>query len=144
MTTRIHDPVSGTTPADLDGSLPPPAGEPNTAVGFIGGSLALYRFHADWSDPLNSFVEPAMLQAAPFAEACFETRSGACIPQAGARAPALHPPPGPMMFPAADRHPRRPGGANPTTPARANPPPPPPTRPSPPPPAPPPPPESPR
>src|SRR5207302_724459 len=53
----IHDPVSGTTPADLDGSLPPPAGESNTAVGFIGGSLALYRFHADWSDPLNSFVE---------------------------------------------------------------------------------------
>ena len=100
----IHDPVSGTTPADLDGSLPPPAGEPNTAVGFIGGSLALYRFHADWSDPLNSFVEPAMLQAAPFAEACFETPSGACIPQAGAGAPALDSLADRMMFRAAYRN----------------------------------------
>src|SRR2546427_7063959 len=105
-------PVSGTPPADLDGSLPPPAGEPNTAVGFIGGSLALYRFHADWSDPLNSFVEPAMLQAAPFAEACFETRSGACIPQAGARAPPPRSLAGRLMFPAGLCTTRGPGGGN--------------------------------
>src|SRR5207245_5172538 len=100
----IDDPVSGTTPADLDGSLPPPEGEPNTAVGFIGGSLALYRFHADWRDPLHSFVEPAMLEAAPFAEACFESRSGACIPQAGAGAPALDSLADRMMFRAAYRN----------------------------------------
>jgi hypothetical protein len=100
----IRDPVSGTTPADLDGSLPPPEGEPNTAVGFIGGSLALYRFHADWSDPLHSFVEPAMLEAAPFAEACFETRNGACIPQAGIGAPALDSLADRMMFRAAYRN----------------------------------------
>src|SRR5256712_7883866 len=104
MTTRIHAPASDPPPADLDGSLPHPGVEPNTAVGFIGGSLALYRFHADWSDPLNSFVEPAMLQAAPFAEACFETRSGACIPQAGAGAPALDSLADRMMFRAAYRN----------------------------------------
>jgi hypothetical protein len=100
----IRDPVSGTTPADLDGSLPPPEGEPNTAVGFIGGSLALYRFHADWSDPPHSFVEPAMLEAAPFAEACFEARNGACIPQAGTSAPALDSLADRMMFRAAYRN----------------------------------------
>jgi len=100
----IRDPVSGTTPADLDGSLPPPEGEPNTAVGFIGDSLALYRFHADWGDPLHSFVEPAMLEAAPFAEACSEVRSGACIPQAGTGAPALDSLADRMMFRAAYRN----------------------------------------
>src|SRR5438067_928738 len=46
----IDDAASGITPGDLDGLLAPAAGEPNTAVGFIGGgSLALYRFHADWA-----------------------------------------------------------------------------------------------
>jgi len=45
-----------------------------------------------------------MLQAAPFAEACFETRSGACIPQAGAGAPALDSLADRMMFRAAYRN----------------------------------------
>src|SRR5438309_10376055 len=99
-----HDPVSGATPADLDGSLPPPEGEPNTAAGFIGGSLAPYRFHADWSDPLHSFVEPAMLEAAPFAEACFAPRNRACTPQADTAAPALDSPAHRMPVRAASRN----------------------------------------
>src|SRR6267142_3739810 len=86
----IHDDVSGVTPADLDGPVPPPAGEPNTAVGFTGGALMLYRFRAAWSGSFDSYIEPVALPVAPFAEACFSSRSGACIPQPGTEAPALY------------------------------------------------------
>ena len=102
----VQDDVSGMTPADLDGSLPPPAGEPNTAVGFSKNALVLYRFRVDWSDPTgqSSFLEPASLPVAPFAEACGSTRSGACIPQPASGAPALDALGDRMMFRAAYRN----------------------------------------
>jgi len=100
----IHDDVSGITPADLDGPVPPPAGEPNTAVGFRGGALMLYRFRADWSGSFDSYIEPVALPVAPFAEACFSSRSGACIPQAGTEAPALDAIGDRIMFRAAYRN----------------------------------------
>ena len=99
----IDDSTSGTTPADLDGILPPAPGEPNTAVGFLGSSLALYRFHVDWTEPLDSFVERATLPVAPFAEAC-GSQGTACIPQPGSRAPALDALGDRMMFRAAYRN----------------------------------------
>ena len=100
----IDDPSSGITPADLDGILPPAQDEPNTAVGFVGNALALYRFHADWSEPLNSFVERATLPVAPFAEACIASRGSACIPQPGAASSRLDALGDRMMFRAAYRN----------------------------------------
>ena len=100
----IRDAVSGLSPADLDGTLPPPPGTPNTAVGFSSGGLALYRFHLDWSDPASSFLEPADLAVAPFAPACSTVHGGACIPQAGASAPLLDSMSDRMMFRAAYRN----------------------------------------
>ncbi|HYY52183.1 MAG TPA: hypothetical protein VE755_04880, partial [Myxococcales bacterium] len=100
----IDDSASGLTPADLDGTLPPPPGEPNTATGFVEGALVLYRFHTDWSQPLNSFVERAALPVAPFAEACFASRGTDCIPQPGATAPRLDALGDRMMFRAAYRN----------------------------------------
>ncbi|HET7785821.1 MAG TPA: hypothetical protein VFL36_07610 [Myxococcales bacterium] len=85
----IGDKLGGLVPGDLDGYLPPPAGEPNTAVGFGRDILALYRFRVDWENPLNSFIEPTTLVVAPFAEACFANRGGACIPQPGTGSPPL-------------------------------------------------------
>lgn len=103
---QIRDDVSGITPADLDGTLPPPAGDPNTAVGFTKSALMLYRYRLDWNDPTgqSSFLEPTSIPVAPFAEACFNTRSGACIPQPAAGAPALDSLGDRMMFRAAYRN----------------------------------------
>jgi len=79
----LKDVTGGLVPGDFDGFLPPPQGEPNTAVGFGRDLLNLYRFRVDWENPLNSFIEPTTVPVAPFAEACFNTRGGACIPQPG-------------------------------------------------------------
>src|SRR4051812_11489314 len=100
----VHDSVSGLVPADLDGALPPPAGAPNVAVGFNSGGLVLYRFRVSWTNALDSFVENAALAVAPFAEACFSSRNGACIPQAGAGASMLDSLGDRMMFRAAYRN----------------------------------------
>jgi hypothetical protein len=86
----IHDNgMGGLVPGDVDGYLAPPAGEPNTAVGFGRDVLTFYRFRVDWENPLNSFVEPTTVPVAPFAEACFTSRGGNCIPQPGTGTPTL-------------------------------------------------------
>jgi hypothetical protein len=68
-------------PADLDGSTLPPAGAPNSFVGFPGnGKYTTYHFHVDFATPANStftiFAKPA---AAGFTQICPNTR--ACVPQ---------------------------------------------------------------
>jgi subtilisin-like proprotein convertase family protein len=70
-------------PADLDGSTLPPAGAPETFVGFPGsGQYTTYHFHVDFVTPANStwttFATPA---AAAFTSLCPNTR--ACVPQLG-------------------------------------------------------------
>lgn len=73
-------------PANLDGSTLPPAGAPDTFVGFPGQSsnpnYTTYHFHADFTTPANStfttFANPA---AAGFTSLCPTTR--ACVPQLG-------------------------------------------------------------
>jgi MYXO-CTERM domain-containing protein len=102
----IHDDVSGITPADLDGTLPPPAGDPNTAVGFSRGALILYRYRLDWNDPTgqSSFVEPTSIPVAPFAEACAGSKDSACIPQPASGASALDSLGDRIMFRAAYRN----------------------------------------
>ena len=70
-------------PADLDGSILPPAGTPNTFVAFPGnGTYKTWHFHADFVTPANStftlFASPA---AAGFTMLCPTTRG--CVPQPG-------------------------------------------------------------
>ena len=76
------DEVSGLTPADFDGELPPPVGAPGTALGFFQTeTLVLYRFHVDWSSSANSSIDAVAMPAAPFQPLCSGTRGGACVAQ---------------------------------------------------------------
>lgn len=69
-------------PADMDGSIPPPAGAPNpfTEIG-TSPTWALWRFHVDFTTPGNStFTNAGTLTPDPFSVIC---NGGACVPQAG-------------------------------------------------------------
>jgi hypothetical protein len=73
-------------PADLDGSILPTAGAPESFVQFPGaGAYTTYHFHVDFGTPANStwgvFASPA---AAGFTLLCPSTRS--CVPEAGVTA----------------------------------------------------------
>ena len=70
-------------PADLDGSTLPPAGAPNTFVGFPSGNqYTAYHFHVDFATPGNStFTTFATPPAAGFTALCPTTRS--CVPELG-------------------------------------------------------------
>lgn len=68
-------------PADLDGSMPPPAGAPNYQMdlGATATTLNLYNFHVDFVNTGNStFTGPTKLTVAAYSDAC---SGGACIPQ---------------------------------------------------------------
>ena len=70
-------------PADLDGTTLPPAGAPNTFLGFPSGNqYPAYHFQVDFATPSNStfalFATPA---AAGFTALCPSSTN--CIPQAG-------------------------------------------------------------
>src|SRR6185295_17530249 len=59
----------------------PPAGAPNplVALGATSTTLALWKFHVDFTTPANStFTGPASLTVPGYAEAC---GGGTCIPQ---------------------------------------------------------------
>ena len=66
-------------PADLDGSIAPPAGSPDFFVNLATNSLRLWRFHVDFAAPQNTtFVGPVTIPVASFAIAC---GGGSCVPQ---------------------------------------------------------------
>jgi hypothetical protein len=76
--------VSSLLPADLDGSMLPPSGEPNTllSLGASASTLAAFQFHVDFTTPANStFTGPTTLAVNAFSDACGS--SGTCIPQSG-------------------------------------------------------------
>src|SRR5882762_8469702 len=78
--------VDAFLPADLDGSTLPPAGAPNTFVGFPGQASSpnytTYHFHVDFVTPANStFTTFANPPAAGFTALCPTSR--ACVPQNG-------------------------------------------------------------
>ncbi|MDQ6765315.1 MAG: hypothetical protein M3Z22_04335, partial [Verrucomicrobiota bacterium] len=78
--------VDGFLPADVDGSTLPPAGAPNTFVGFPGQAsnqnYTTYHFHADFTTPSNStFTTFASPPAAAYTALCPSSR--ACVPQKG-------------------------------------------------------------
>jgi hypothetical protein len=73
----------GLLPADLDGTITPPAGSPNFFLAFGTNDLQLWKFHVDWTTTSNSTVTgPAIIPVATFSEAC---KGGVCIPQAGTK-----------------------------------------------------------
>src|SRR5205823_2396352 len=74
----------GLLPADLTGTLQPPAGSPNYVLGLgaTSSTLAFWKFHVNWTTPSNStFTGPTSLSVASYTEACGAT--GTCVPQAG-------------------------------------------------------------
>jgi len=75
--------VASLLPAHLDGTTPPPAGEPNPYLELLDTSdLGLFKFHADFANPSNStFTGPTSISVASFSEAC--SGFGTCIPQTG-------------------------------------------------------------
>jgi hypothetical protein len=75
--------VSSLLPADLDGSTLPPAGSPNYYVGLADSThLNFFRFHVDFSHPLNSsFSGPTLVSVAPYNEICARALNVSCIPQ---------------------------------------------------------------
>ncbi|HEX9486944.1 MAG TPA: Ig-like domain-containing protein, partial [Gemmatimonadales bacterium] len=76
--------VSGLTPADFDGDLPPPPGEPAPSVGFFqGDSLVVYRFHVNWSAVENSSIDAVLISVAAFQPLCGASRTPYCVLQLG-------------------------------------------------------------
>src|SRR5713226_5534060 len=75
--------VSSLLPADLDGSTLPPAGSPNYFVGLADSTnLNFFRFHVDFSNPLNSsFSGPTLVSVAAYSEICARAINVSCIPQ---------------------------------------------------------------
>ena len=73
----------GLLPADIDGTRTPAAGEPEFVLGMgtSTNTLALWKFHVDWTTPANtSFSGPTNITVPTYAEAC---SGGTCIPQTG-------------------------------------------------------------
>ena len=75
-----NDPI---LPADLDGSILPPAGAPNPFIEVgTNSTWPLWRFHVDFTNPAAStFTRAATLTPAAYTLLCPFTRS--CVPQAG-------------------------------------------------------------
>ncbi|MGW7005524.1 hypothetical protein ACWGCW_22650 [Streptomyces sp. NPDC054933] len=73
-------------PSDLDGTTPPPRGEPNLLInlGPTDDTLQHWRFHVDWVDQTRTIVTgPRELRVAPYTRACESTDPTHCVPQAG-------------------------------------------------------------
>ena len=68
-------------PASLDGSTPPPAGEPGFYLRLNGSSsVTLYRFHVNFVNTNNSTFTSVSLPVATIHQAC---GGGTCVPQPG-------------------------------------------------------------
>ena len=69
-------------PADLDGSILPPAGSPNYLMNLGLNSLNVWQFHVDWVNPANSTLSgPVNIPVAAFNNGC--KASSNCVPQLG-------------------------------------------------------------
>ena len=74
--------VASLLPSDLDGTIAPPAGEPDFFIELLDTSdLGLFQFHVDFTTPSNStFTGPVSIPVDAFSLAC---NGGTCIPQPG-------------------------------------------------------------
>ena len=77
---QLSTSFGGLLPSDLDGSIAPPAGEPNFFMNFGSNSLNLWKFHVDFATPPNAtFSGPTNIPVATFTAAC--NGDGGCITQ---------------------------------------------------------------
>jgi hypothetical protein len=75
----------GLLPADFDGRTLPAAGAPLplVALGTTNTTLALWKFHSDFTTPASAtFTGPTTVSVPSFTEACVAS-GGTCIPQSG-------------------------------------------------------------
>jgi hypothetical protein len=78
---QLSSSFGGVLPADIDGTIAPPAGSPEYFVNFGANSLNVWKLHVDFTTPANSALTgPTTLSVAAFSEAC---SGGTCIPQSG-------------------------------------------------------------
>jgi hypothetical protein len=73
-------------PADLDSMSPPPNGQDEFLFSLEDSShFALYSFHTDWVDPMNSFItgsgDSQLFEVPSFTLACNGEGLAACVPQ---------------------------------------------------------------
>jgi hypothetical protein len=72
--------VASLLPSDMDGTIPPAAGEPAFFMNFGKNVIRLWSFHVDFTTATNStFTGPTVLPVATFAARCLR----ACIAQPG-------------------------------------------------------------
>lgn len=72
--------VASLLPSDMDGTIPPAAGEPAFFMNFGKNVIQLWSFHADFTTPTNStFNGPVVLPVASFTARCFRS----CVVQPG-------------------------------------------------------------
>ena len=72
--------VASLLPSDMDGTIPPAAGEPGFFMNFGKNVIQLWKFHADFTTPTNStFTGPTVLPVATFTARCFHS----CVAQPG-------------------------------------------------------------
>ena len=72
--------VASLLPSDMDGTIPPSAGEPAFFMNFGKNVIQLWSFHVDFTTPANSsFTGPTLLPVATFTARCFRS----CVVQPG-------------------------------------------------------------
>ena len=72
--------VASLLPSDMDGTIPPAAGEPGFFMNFGKNIVQLWKFHVDFTTPVNSgFTGPTVLPVATFTARCFRS----CVAQPG-------------------------------------------------------------
>jgi hypothetical protein len=72
--------VASLLPSDMDGTIPPAAGEPAFFMNFGKNVIQLWTFHVDFTTPANStFTGPTVLPVATFTPRCFRS----CVVQPG-------------------------------------------------------------
>jgi hypothetical protein len=72
--------VASLLPSDMDGTIPPTAGEPAFFMNFGKNVIQLWKFHVDFTTPANStFTGPTVLPAAAFTARCLRS----CVAQPG-------------------------------------------------------------
>jgi len=72
--------VASLLPSDMDGTIPPAAGEPAFFMNFGKNVIQLWSFHSDFVTPTNStFTGPVVVPVASFTPRCFRS----CVVQPG-------------------------------------------------------------
>jgi hypothetical protein len=78
---QLSNSYGGVLPADVDGTIAPPAGSNQYFLNFGSNSLFTWRFHVDFANSANSTLTgPYITSVATFSEAC---SGGTCLPQPG-------------------------------------------------------------